>query len=86
MNFITWQGPSTGLELKYCERCGGLWVRLQGEAEVYCVKCRRQIAQLPQSSSEPSSRPRLPRPDRDDIHCQYELGSLHAIAEVEVRQ
>ncbi len=85
MNFITWQGPSRGLELKYCERCGGLWVRLQGETEVYCVKCRRQMAGLPRPSAEPSTKPRLPRPDRDDVQCQCELGTLHAIAEVEVR-
>lgn len=85
MNFISWQGPCTGLELKYCERCGGLWVRLQGESEVYCVKCRRHMAELPRPSAEASTKPRLPRPDRDDIQGQYELESLQAIAEAEVR-
>ncbi len=89
MNFITWQGPSTGLELKYCERCGGLWVRLQGETEAYCAKCRRQIAELPQPTRTPDSatRPRLPRPDREEVEKQYKykLESLEGIAEVEVR-
>jgi hypothetical protein len=27
------------LELKYCERCGGLWLRNKGEEEVYCPGC-----------------------------------------------
>ncbi len=36
------------LELKYCERCGGLWLRLKGSTAVYCVACRHEMAdQLP---------------------------------------
>jgi hypothetical protein len=27
------------MELKYCERCGGLWLRTRGTAEVYCPPC-----------------------------------------------
>ena len=27
------------LELKYCERCGGLWLRPQGGEAVYCSTC-----------------------------------------------
>lgn len=27
------------LELKYCERCGGLWLRNHGSDEVYCPTC-----------------------------------------------
>jgi len=27
------------MELKYCERCGNLWLRRQGELEVYCESC-----------------------------------------------
>jgi hypothetical protein len=34
------------MELKYCERCGGLWVR-EGGGGVYCEKCRSQVADLP---------------------------------------
>ena len=30
--------PET-LELKYCERCGGLWLRPCGAAVVYCRAC-----------------------------------------------
>ena len=27
------------LELKYCERCGGLWLRARGAAAIYCNAC-----------------------------------------------
>jgi hypothetical protein len=33
--------------LKYCERCGGLWLRPQASAEVYCRGCAPQMAELP---------------------------------------
>ena len=29
------------LELKYCERCGGLWLRRKGDAQVHCEACLR---------------------------------------------
>ena len=34
-------------ELKYCERCGGLWFRLAGEEEVYCPSCVPKMAEFP---------------------------------------
>ena len=34
-------------ELKYCERCGGLWFRLAGEEEVYCPSCVPIMAEFP---------------------------------------
>jgi Zn-finger nucleic acid-binding protein len=36
-----------GVELKYCEHCGGLWVRERGAGIVYCEKCQPQVADLP---------------------------------------
>jgi len=33
------------LELKYCERCGGLWLRRTGTDLVLCAKCCCQVAQ-----------------------------------------
>lgn len=44
------------LELKYCERCGGLWLRPAGGEQVYCVICARAMAELPPSSTEVKSR------------------------------
>ncbi len=35
------------MELKYYERCGGLWFRAKDEQEVYCPGCVPQIAELP---------------------------------------
>lgn len=34
-------------ELKYCERCGGLWLRPVGGGQIYCMACGRAIAELP---------------------------------------
>lgn len=47
------------LELKYCERCGGLWFRMQGSPEVYCANCAIAMADvaLPIKSRR---QPRLP--------------------------
>jgi hypothetical protein len=41
------------VELKYCERCGGLWLRECGTGEVYCGKCRAQVADLPIPKKKP---------------------------------
>jgi len=40
------------LELKYCERCGGLWLRPVGGGQIYCVECGRSMAELPPASYE----------------------------------
>jgi len=34
------------LEPKYCELCGGLWLRVAGSDVVYCRHCLPQIAAL----------------------------------------
>jgi hypothetical protein len=34
-------------ELKYCERCGGLWLRPDGAAALYCSHCAHFMADLP---------------------------------------
>lgn len=40
------------MELKYCEHCGGLWVR-EGGAGVYCEKCQPKVADLPIPKKRP---------------------------------
>jgi Zn-finger nucleic acid-binding protein len=40
------------LELKYCERCGGLWLRPVGGQQAYCAGCARQMAEFPSASWE----------------------------------
>ena len=42
-----------GMELKYCEHCGSLWVRERG-AGVYCEKCQRALEELPASKKRPA--------------------------------
>jgi hypothetical protein len=33
-------------ELKYCERCGGLWLRPKGSDLIFCFGCARAMAGL----------------------------------------
>jgi len=47
------------LELKYCERCGALWLRLRGTQEIYCVPCDLEMLDLPSPRQVPS-KPRVP--------------------------
>jgi hypothetical protein len=86
MNFISWmEGPKTQVELKYCERCGGLWLRPQGDSEVYCGTCRLRLAEMPRSLYERPKKPRLPRPKPQDLHGQVQIEYLQAVTEREVR-
>jgi hypothetical protein len=48
MNFESeMEGQEIQVELKYCERCGGLWLRPQGTDGVYCASCRECLAAMP---------------------------------------
>ncbi len=50
MNFIgRMESPQIQVVLKYCERCGGLWLRPQGADGVYCAGCRICLAAMPKS-------------------------------------
>ncbi len=35
------------MELKYCERCGGLWFRERAGTEIYCPGCVPLMADMP---------------------------------------
>jgi hypothetical protein len=48
-------GNEAQLELKYCERCGGLWLRQVGGGQIYCAGCTPQMSQLPPVSREPET-------------------------------
>jgi len=41
------------VELKYCEHCGGLWVRERGAGGVYCQDCQPKVAELPAPKKKP---------------------------------
>jgi hypothetical protein len=47
------------MELKYCECCGSLWLRVAGVQQVYCPECLPEIEQLPQPTNR-VHRSRLP--------------------------
>ena len=51
------------LELKYCERCGALWLRLRGAQQIYCAPVRPGGAGLahPAQSDQPAAPARKPQ-------------------------
>ncbi len=57
------------LELKYCERCGGLWLRVRGAADVYCALCTVEILDLPVLPKK-TSKPRMPVNHKVEIKAQ----------------
>ena len=65
------------LELKYCERCGALWLRLRGAQEVYCAPCDLEMLDLPSPRKVPS-KPRVPGNHKIEIkHRQTELSAFY---------
>lgn len=36
-----------GLELKYCEQCGVLWLRPRGNDQCYCAACAQFLEDMP---------------------------------------
>ena len=51
-------GALNTTELKYCERCGVLWLRRKGSERVYCAQCLPKVESLPDPGKK--GRPRLP--------------------------
>src|SRR5579864_5744103 len=72
------QGDEVGVELKYCEHCGGLWVRECG-AGVYCKRCRTKVADLPTTAKKERG-PSLPVRSHtvvDDFEFEIEVEDLY---------
>jgi hypothetical protein len=63
------------LELKYCERCGGLWLRLCGTQDVYCAACKAESTNLP-ALRRKATKPRLPSKHKCDIKAQRETSAM----------
>jgi Zn-finger nucleic acid-binding protein len=62
MNFISAiEGREIPVELKYCERCGGLWLRRRGADGVYCAGCRAHLEAMPNPGEAPTRKRRLRR-------------------------
>ena len=51
------EAGSIQLELKYCERCGGLWLRPKGSELVFCAACARVMAGLAPNTRFLNQRP-----------------------------
>ena len=69
------------MELKYCEHCGGLWVRERGAGVVYCDKCQGQLEEMPMRKGKPK-RVRLPVGREYEVKFQEELPDLDAVGGV----
>ena len=41
------------VELKYCEGCGGLWLRPRGAEEVYCPECAAEDGGVCETAAAP---------------------------------
>ena len=79
MNFITLiREGDVAVELKYCERCGGLWLRAAGHDGIHCKKCAIHVAELLAGRGiTVAQRRKRPRP----AQVEWLLG----VAEMEVR-
>jgi Zn-finger nucleic acid-binding protein len=93
MNLIgRMEGQEIRVELKYCERCGGLWLRPQGAEGVYCASCRVALAAMPNPGEAPPRRARPRRKaraqgnhlQREDLQSQARIECLQGVATMEV--
>ena len=79
MNFISMiRQEEVAVELKYCERCGGLWLRRHGHDEVCCGPCRAQRAGLLRTGRGRDSKLRM-------AQNPLQIDRLMGVAEMEVR-
>jgi ribosomal protein L37AE/L43A len=76
------QSCSVRMELKYCEHCGGLWVREPGSGVVYCDKCAPKVADLPAARKKTARVPKLPVRPRTMVE-EYELDRFEDGADLE---
>jgi Zn-finger nucleic acid-binding protein len=66
MNFSSeMKGTAIQVELKYCERCGGLWLRPQRQAGVHCASCRACLEAMPGGGVASIRKARRQSPETD---------------------
>lgn len=94
MNFIS-EGESRKeqVELKYCERCGGLFLRGRGADGVYCAGCTARVTTedwrdviFPgdRRRLRPARLPKGPKADKDGAQGMARIETLRAVADAEV--
>jgi hypothetical protein len=92
MNFAgSMEGHEIQVELKYCERCGGLWLRPQGAGGMYCNGCQLRLEARPTLEAAPTcKRHRRPRPggfnsERACLQNAARIECLQGVAVMAVR-
>jgi len=92
MNFMDkTESTDAEVELKYCERCGGLFLRLLGASLVYCGGCMAHWAALSTTGggggvgSWARRKPRTPQLHRSKIERVSRIDRLQGSAAIEVR-
>jgi Zn-finger nucleic acid-binding protein len=87
MNFIgRMEGQEIQVELKYCERCGGLWLRPQGADNVYCASCQVCLEGMPSPGEAPPRRARRRKARaQGDLQMSARIAYLEGVAAMEVR-
>jgi Zn-finger nucleic acid-binding protein len=86
------QGPEIQVELKYCERCGGLWLRRQEAKGVYCAPCRARLEARPKPPEASAfavrcrkRRQRETAPQRENLRSSARIDYLQGVAALEAR-
>ena len=94
MNFVnSTEVPGIKVELKYCERCGGLWLRPEEADGVYCNSCRTSLKARPNPGEAPPRNARRRKKMRvhaieaaeGELRGSFRIGYLQAAAAIEVR-
>jgi Zn-finger nucleic acid-binding protein len=90
MNFIgRMEGQEIKVELKYCERCGGLWLRPRGADGVYCASCRLRLEAMPDPGEAPPRKARRRKARLQGTHGQQDgqgQGKERGLARIECLQ
>lgn len=95
MNFINeGQGGKEQVELKYCERCGGLFLRERSAGIVYCAGCTARMAHEDWAEVtfpgdrrrlRPARLPRGPKAEEGELQGRTTIECLRAVATAEAR-
>lgn len=94
MNFVDKaQVNGIKVELKYCERCGGLWLRPAEAGGVYCNSCRTSLEARPDPGAAPPRKTRRRKKMRvsatetgvGDLRGLFGIGYLQAGVGIEAR-